>query len=346
MNADTTIRIEIPIVFSTDKNYVPYLSVAVQSVMENAAEENRYRIYVLHARNISESSIEKLKTQVGSFRQFSIEFIDISQRIKNVEMTCAEHLSVAAYFRLLIPYIFPKYKKVLYLDCDLVCLGDIAELYQMNLNGYLLAAAKDRGVINCWYKPPHIDKNECDLDGISRIKNPANYFNSGVLLFNTDEFRQFISVEKLLELAASRRWVYADQDVLNVLCEDHIKNLSSVWNFTNTNVVPYAPDDIQKDYAASQKNPKIIHYLLKPLISHFVWDTDEGYGPVFWKYACSTPFIDSIAAAMTRQGFLRPVITSNKIKKQVFENIQNGSFGMRFILKCARLWFAKKIKKK
>ena len=39
---------EIPIFFSADDNYIPYLDVAIASLIENASKEYRYRIIVLN----------------------------------------------------------------------------------------------------------------------------------------------------------------------------------------------------------------------------------------------------------------------------------------------------------
>ena len=39
---------EIPVFFSTDDNYIPFLDVALASLIENASKEYKYRIIVLN----------------------------------------------------------------------------------------------------------------------------------------------------------------------------------------------------------------------------------------------------------------------------------------------------------
>ena len=39
---------EIPIFFSTDDNYIPYLDVAIHSLIANASKDYDYRIIVLN----------------------------------------------------------------------------------------------------------------------------------------------------------------------------------------------------------------------------------------------------------------------------------------------------------
>ena len=37
----------------------------------------------------------------------------------------------------------PDYNKILYLDCDIIVNSDISELYNINIDDYMLAAAQD-----------------------------------------------------------------------------------------------------------------------------------------------------------------------------------------------------------
>ena len=39
---------EIPVFFSTDDNYIPFLDVALSSLIENASRDYRYRIMILN----------------------------------------------------------------------------------------------------------------------------------------------------------------------------------------------------------------------------------------------------------------------------------------------------------
>ena len=57
-----------------------------------------------------------------------------------------DYYTKTTYFRLFIPDLYPQYDKVLYLDSDIVVLGDIAELYNTNIKGNLVAAVPDDSV--------------------------------------------------------------------------------------------------------------------------------------------------------------------------------------------------------
>ena len=78
MNKDN----EIPICFATDDNYVPFLAVAIASLLDNASKDNFYRIYVLtsHLSQENMDSILKMATENSS-----IEFIQLSKELDKVQ---------------------------------------------------------------------------------------------------------------------------------------------------------------------------------------------------------------------------------------------------------------------
>ena len=39
----------IPIVFASNENYAPYMSVAIRSIIEHKSPDKEYRVYVLHS---------------------------------------------------------------------------------------------------------------------------------------------------------------------------------------------------------------------------------------------------------------------------------------------------------
>ena len=51
---------EIPIFFSTDNNYIPFLDVAISSLIENASKDHKYRIIVLNT-GLDEENICKVR---------------------------------------------------------------------------------------------------------------------------------------------------------------------------------------------------------------------------------------------------------------------------------------------
>ncbi|GHV63528.1 hypothetical protein AGMMS49587_13850 [Spirochaetia bacterium] len=113
--------------------------------MENAAGAAtggaEYRFFVLQV-DISAEHQELLYRQVNKAAGFSLDIIDVSKYIEGINFDTAKLIfTVAAYFRLLAPYLLREYEQVIYLDCDTICLEDIALLLDYEYGDAVLGAA-------------------------------------------------------------------------------------------------------------------------------------------------------------------------------------------------------------
>ena len=138
-------REEIPIFFSVDDNYAPYLSVALDSLIRNAGRRYQYHLIVLY-QNLSRKNRRKLQQLATGYAK--ITFVSMEGKLQmitdqmNSRLRC-DYFTLTIYFRLLIPAMFPQYDKGIYLDSDIVVLGDIAELYEVELGDNLRGACTD-----------------------------------------------------------------------------------------------------------------------------------------------------------------------------------------------------------
>jgi lipopolysaccharide biosynthesis glycosyltransferase len=323
----------IPVVTTSTDFFVPYMSVMFQSVMENASVEKRYKFFVLH-RGLQYENMELLTEQINKFSQFSIEFIDVSKSINEYSFhlnnpDVGEGIPAETYFRLLIPELFADYKKVIYLDGDMVCLTDISELHEIDIGNNILASSRNIPLIVSRYKLPESKRK--------KMKCIDDYFIAGMLVLNIERFSETISTQKLLDLAASRRWEYQDQDVLNAISEGKLFMLSMAWDFIYEADVKYMPSYLQDEYMKAKENPKIIHFAgqyLKPWRSCVY----VPYFELFWKYATKTPFIDTILERMRKNGLI-----GLTYKERVFSDIKNRrQIGASLIIKAFLSRFLKK----
>ena len=131
----------VQIVAASNNLYVPFLSVMLQSVMDFSSPERNYSVTVLHT-DIEEQNRKTLFQMMRN--NFRMEFINVSKRMQNyTSLFVSNHIKIETYFRLLLPELMPETEKVLYIDCDVIANQDVAELYDINTDGYLLAAARD-----------------------------------------------------------------------------------------------------------------------------------------------------------------------------------------------------------
>ena len=129
-------------VLAINNYYVPYVSVMIDSIIQNAKQKRKYEIYILYT-NISLKNKEILNFQIKKDQRFSVGFINVTNFIENKKLNIFAHLNIETYFRFLIFDLFPISKKILYLDSDLIINTDISELYDINIEGKYLTAVKD-----------------------------------------------------------------------------------------------------------------------------------------------------------------------------------------------------------
>ncbi len=300
-------------VLAINNNYVPYVSVMIESIIQNAKQKRLYKIYILTS-YISLKNKENLNYQIKNDKRFSIDFINVTNFLENKKLNTFAHLTIETYFRFLIFDLFPYSKKVLYLDSDLIINYDISELYDMNIEGKYLAAVKDidtAGSIN-YQKEKRNYINE-----IIGCKGDDEYFQAGVILFNILEIKNKISSEILFNIAQERKWDWMDQDVLNFVFKGKIYYLNQKWNCimnwvgliknkTRIDILKLAPKQLFNEYLEARKNPLIIHYAgnQKP------WEYPScDFSNYFWKYANHSIYIKKII-----------IQNKKKEKKRKFKN--------------------------
>ncbi len=260
----------IPIFFATDDNYMPYLDVAIRSLIDHTSVENFYDIYIL---NTGLKSERKQNIKEQERQNVRINFYDMSFYIDEIKESFKKvlHFGIATYYRLFIQNLFPQFKKVLYLDCDIVVLDDVARLFDVDLEGNMLAGAIEQFVANTQEYRDYA-KYALGLD-------VQSYVNAGILVMDLQKFRENKIEQKFTYMLTHYNFelVDCDQAYLNFLCRGRILVLPKEWNKTN----------YQSDKYGSKK---IVHYALaeKP------WQSDVDNSEYFWYYAKKSKFYSLI----------------------------------------------------
>lgn len=271
MNEDK--RETIPVFFATDDNYVPFLAVAIKSLLENASQEYFYNIHVL-TDGLTNESITKLRKNMSSNSRLIIDTMNacVEDIESNLNESLRDYYTISIFYRLFIAKLYPEYHKAIYLDCDLVVIGDISKLYNTDTEGNIFGVVVDDVIAS---NPQFREYARLGV-GVDDKK----YFNSGMLLMDLDKYREEDILNKFLHLLLTYNFETAapDQDYLNVLCKDKVKYLERGWDRMSTD----------ENYDGELY---IIHYnnFRKP------WYYDDvPYGRYFWEYATKTNYYDRI----------------------------------------------------
>lgn len=308
-----SLKNNVPIVLSSDDNYAPYCAVTIRSIIHQATPANNYDINILDD-GISDTNRRNLKHCAQGHSNVSIRFIKISPYVtaykEELNRYKFAHYTAAAYYRYFIPQIFRAYKFVIYLDCDIICCRDIAELAQTDFEGHPFAAIKDIERRR-WLFNEESRQRTLTFDRGLGIVDSKQYFNSGVLLFNVQRLREIGFTKAALDLTKKMNdgyvhgcgaW-YGDQDIINALAYGDVKFVDEAWNvmlvvLSKTNDLVY---DLDREsahlYLRSLKAPAILHYcdIQKP------WNTSElPYGEWWWEIARQTPYYERFLKARLR----------------------------------------------
>lgn len=283
----------IPIVMAANDAYVPYLGVAICSLIKHTSDKFLYKIYVLHTDIPPERQKPICDMQKNNVH---VEFKNINEQIKEYNIPTVFHLRPETAYRLVIDQIFPEYEKVLYLDSDIVVCKDVAELYQEDISDYIIGAVRGRIVR---YIEQYLKRELCF--------SMENYFNAGVLLVNVSRFAEEKIGSRGLKMLTEKTYICQDQDVLNLLCENKVKFLDGHWNVEWQHLTGLGGevviDKCREGTLEYVKEPYIIHYVsqIKP------WRHPEiELADYFWEEA-------------KRSVFFKEIVCENFVPRDLFE---------------------------
>lgn len=308
----------VPIFFASNDRYVPYLDVAIISILSNVSQERSYEITILKT-DISEDNQQKLlKHQTDNVK---IRFYDVKDMLEPVKNVLPDmfYYSLAAFYRLFIEKAFPQYDKAIYLDCDVVLLTDIAKLYDVDVGDNLVAAAYEQNTS----RAPMFTNYVEEIIGIPYY----TYFNSGVMVMNLKEFRKFGVQDRFIKMLTTYNFdcLAPDQEYINVICHGRVKYLPTGWNKHSF------PDPPEGDL-------NLVHYALadKPWLNK-----DTINGEYFWEYAKKSEFYDYIL-----QGFNNYTEEDRRKSQEMFAGLMKAIEQMHKSERTfKKLWFDKKADK-
>lgn len=269
----------VPVFFTIDQSYLPWLKVALVSMRENANPAYVVRAHVVH-QDLEPEQIASLEALQND--RFEVVCSQMPHSLEDIQdwegnWLRADYFTLTIFFRIFLPDLFEQYDKAIYLDSDIVVPGDITRLYETDLEGNYMGVVNDYSIAGI---PPLVDYVENSV-GVEHDR----YFNSGILLMDFAALREHHLGQRFLDMLGREHYdtIAPDQDYLNFLCKDHVLQLPREWD-----TMPCELPEFEE--------PMIIHYNLfdKP------WCYDHiKYEDYFWKYARMTDCFDEIVAFKT-----------------------------------------------
>ena len=287
----------VAVVLASDTAYAPLLSTTLESIIENSNRNRNYDIVILDA-GLTNADFDFINEQVKNRENFSLRYLHVQNNIKKRNLPTLAHISATTFARFLILDYMIAYPKVVYLDTDLVCTTDIAQLYDTDLSKCLVAAVRDTADAG-WSNISDNDTRDYISQTI-KLDNVYDYFNAGVLVININAMLEYHDCESLMALSLDKEWRWMDQDVLNYICSGRVKYLEQNWNFMAHRESYFTPEStpevwlpvwLQSEYREAHDNPKIIHYAGHATPCFSLYSVTAWY---FWRYAKNTPYYETL----------------------------------------------------
>lgn len=228
---------------AVDQNFVQHLTVLIISIKRHHPNQKIDLFIIESGLKFTHKSALAL-SKIGS--KISFYYVD-AKSLDTQNFKVDGHVSQATYFRLFIAQFIPEtVDKLIYLDCDLVVVGSLSDLWSMEIEDSPIAAV-----------------NYPNEERISALEIKSHiYFNAGVMLINLKYWREHsmtVIFEKYL-LQNRAKIKFWDQDVLNGCLWELLIPAQSKYN--------YIRDEKPKEAIS------IIHFVgvHKPWSIHYNWN--------------------------------------------------------------------------
>jgi lipopolysaccharide biosynthesis glycosyltransferase len=208
------------IAFCVDNHYFRSMGATIMSIVDNNPGQ-RFTFHVF-AFVVSEQHRERL-LQLGQLPGVTTKLHIIDPVIfeKFADFLKFSYYSLSIFLRLIIPSTLQGVtQKVLYLDADILCVGSLAELVDIDISTDIALVVPDA---------PATTLRRC---AALQLKHPR-YFNSGVMLIQVENWISNRITEEAMQalLTLGKKLRFSDQDALNIALDGRARFIEGKWNY-------------------------------------------------------------------------------------------------------------------
>lgn len=315
----------IPVVFEVTDLFIPYLSVAILSIMQNATDDYNYDVIILSP-EMKDVDREKLESLAIHKPNVAIRIFNPTSQVSYYVERSKYNYLLINYYRLALPWILKGYNKIINLGADVLIRRDVGELFFEVADDLACIS----GVVDLGYQgrlAMDISKKELNLD------SPERYINADVLVMNLQNIRQEYTKDQVMQIWQKRFFRCAEQDAINVLFEKKISLLPLKWNVFPRDMssefdIARAPHESVAQWCEANEEPYIVHYAALPK----PWQVPTvGFGIEWWLLAKDSPYYGEMLQKMceyillngrlpyANTGVLSKVAPYGSIRRKMFE---------------------------
>ena len=261
---------------AADRQYALPLAVMLRSVAANLDPRRSLTVYLVDS-GLDHETRSRIMASLAE--RVTLHWI-APERSGFVDLPLWGRMTIATYDKLTIGRWLPESEhRVLWLDCDLMAIANLAPLWETALDGNGILATQDLFVPTVGARFGIACHRELGIDP------DTEYFNAGIMLIDVARWRsENIAARALDYLSRYRRRVYFwDQEALNAAFAGKWTRADQRWNWS-----PRSDhiEGIDANFASAEKSPWIVHFSgnLKP------WNFEGKSAPyeLYYKYLDAT----------------------------------------------------------
>lgn len=255
----------VTIAFSLDRNYLDHLPTVLSSIRQHTSA-------ILNLVFLTRGLTAKEVSSAAALAQAAhIRVIPMDSYLSDLVVEQGPGKTTSVLDRLFLSELLPEVDRLVYLDLDLILLGDVAELATFEPSARGIAARPTPNVN--WLTLDQAFELRCSTlahNQATRLRSlvaattdlTAPYFNAGVLVLSLDRLRKRHFVTKALRLV--KEFGLNDQDVMNLYAGGDFTPLPEAWNAN-----PYYElvDDAKVVHWAGSNKP----WLDRPILAKYLW---------------------------------------------------------------------------
>lgn len=286
--------------------FAPYASVTVQSIVDNATEENNYDIIVTTL-SMTEETAKKFCSIADGRDNISVRVVNAAEIFKKYIDVNDKTYSGETITRIMLTELLENYDKTLNIDCDMLFCADAAELYNQNIENMYLGAMRDLYCYllyhsaneNTYFQKKMVDY-VLNMPKFLELPSIESEINGGLLLLNLKEIRKDFTIQQIADYINDKNPILFEQDTFSHFFCRRTVYLDLAWNYTTSydsifgkhNFYNLKTDDNYiVAFKNASKNIKNLHYVtrIKP------WQNPNvPFGTKWWNVAFKSPFYEQI----------------------------------------------------
>lgn len=290
------------LLFAANDAYIPHVATTLASIFENN-KDLEFDVHVM-VTDISNVNEKKLKDFVDSYHH-TLEIKVVDENTLDIDISICGKWGIFPSLKLYAVDFFPNVNKILYLDADMICIGSLRNIEDLDLDSFYLAMSSDE---------------EGSMNHKKRLEIPQNAFYgcAGLMYLNLKAWRKDNVRDKCMQYfndPSNREIIkWGEQDVINKVCLGKILELPIEFNIFSHYYLHHQqaiPQKYRSCWEQHKQNAIMIHYIdaCKPWFKDCMFPLKKYY----WKYHKLTPWKhESYGYSNVYEGLWQHV--KNKIK--------------------------------